>query len=129
MTMWRAMSQTFSLIRMDGLVISDRMEGAFSYLRRTQGLLFCAELAENRALWIRPGGGVHTFGMRFPIDVMFLDEHLVVLAVRTNVGPWRVRWAPRHTRSTVEIAAGRVERIGLKAGDELFVQPGEPNHV
>ncbi len=113
----------FTLFRVDGLVISDRMVGAFSFLHRARGLLGKRKLSGSHALWFRPGGSVHTFGMRFPIDVLFLDENLTVLALAEEVKPWRVKCAPSDTCSTVEFAAGRIAQMGVQKDDELFIQP------
>ena len=111
----------YTLVRHDGLVVSSRMEGAFSFLHRARGLLMRG-LSSNGALWLRPGGSVHTFGMCFPIDVLFLNEDYTILAVAENIKPWRIKLAPINTRSTIELEAGRIARIGLHAGDKLFIK-------
>jgi uncharacterized membrane protein (UPF0127 family) len=58
--------------------------------------------------------------MRFPIDVVFLDRELAVVAVRDSVPPWRTA-AKRGARSTLELPAGEAKRRGLAVGDRLSV--------
>ena len=61
---------------------------------------------------------VHTFGMRFPIDVAICDRDMVVIAV-TRLRPWRMSVPRRGGRSVIEAEAGAFERWGLKVGDRL----------
>jgi uncharacterized membrane protein (UPF0127 family) len=61
---------------------------------------------------------VHTFGMRFPIDVAFCDERMVVVDVAT-LSPWRMSMPRRRCHSIVEAEAGAFERWGLRVGDKL----------
>lgn len=74
------------------------------------------------ALLLRPAYAVHTFGMRFSIDVAFLDEDLVVLAQRRSVPPWRLTGPHRRCRCIIEAEAGSFERWGLSDGDKLEVE-------
>ena len=73
------------------------------------------------ALLIRKCRSVHTFGMRFPIDVAFLDGEDRVVSVATVV-PKRVTAPRMSSRSVVEARAGSFERWGLRIGDELEVR-------
>lgn len=107
--------------RQDGEVVVAHVHGAFSFLRRLRGLIGLKQLPGHSALWLKPGGSVHTCGMRIAIDVVFLDEEFRVLATHPNVQPWQCRLAPRCTRSTLELAAGRIANIGLSTGDQLRV--------
>ena len=67
---------------------------------------------------IKPASSVHTWFMRFPIDVVFLDRQLTVLKVRTHMRPWRA--ASRFgAKSALELAAGECDRLGLEVGDRL----------
>jgi uncharacterized membrane protein (UPF0127 family) len=59
--------------------------------------------------------------MRFPIDAIFLDRELRVLAVRRALGPWRVA-GRRGTRGVLELAAGEAERRGIHVGMQLLLE-------
>jgi len=72
-------------------------------------------------LWIVPCDGVHTFGMRFPIDLVFVDAVGVIRRVDPRVVPWRVRICPG-ARCVIELAAGRAQALGIVAGDRLEIR-------
>ena len=66
-----------------------------------------------------PGGGIHTLGMQFTIDVVFLNVHRRVLAVAAKVVPQRLKFAPAGTRYTLELAAGMTAQHQLQPGQTL----------
>src|SRR5215213_268553 len=81
---------------------------ARTFGKRCIGLLNRSSLAVDEGLMLIPGGSVHTFGMRFAIDLIFLDGQFKVLKIAPRVRPWRAAIAPRGTRYVLELAAGRV---------------------
>lgn len=83
-----------------------------------RGLLGRRALPGGEGVLLSPAASVHTFCMRFPIDVVFLDGGLAVLGVAPHVPPWRAR-AHRGARHVLELAAGEAERVGLAAGVRL----------
>lgn len=87
---------------------------ARSLLSRTRGLAGLDDLPDRAALLIPRCRSVHTFGMRFVIDVIFLDGDRRVVRVEPYVPPRRVVWA-RAARAVVETRAGEAERF-LAAG-------------
>lgn len=89
-----------------------------------KGLLGRSELSGNEGILLRPCGSVHTFFMRFPIDVVFCDRELRVLSVAHEVQPWRGA-AKRGAKVGIELAAGEAARRGVEAGAALrLVLPG-----
>jgi uncharacterized protein len=88
---------------------------------RFRGLLGRRTLPPGEGLLLRPSNSVHTFFMRFPIDVVFLDGDLEVVAVAPAVRPWRVR-AQRGARAVLELPAGEAAKSGLVSGDRLAVE-------
>ena len=96
-------------------VVCERCLVADSALRRMRGLLGRRGLASGEGLLLRPASSVHTFFMLFPIDVVFLDRHGVVLKVAEAVPPWRAV-ACRGAKAVVELAAGEAARRGIRAG-------------
>ena len=75
------------------------------------------------ALLLRPARSIHTVGMRFPIDVAWCDDDLVVLRVAT-VGRHRLTAPVRRARAILEAEAGSFARWGLAPGDRLEVRDG-----
>ncbi|WP_330332361.1 DUF192 domain-containing protein [Streptomyces sp. NBC_00536] len=102
------------------------LEIAASYRARTRGLLGRDGIGGDgaaRALLLTPAGSVHTFGMRFAIDVAYLDRRLRVLAVRTMV-PGRLGLPRVRSRHVLEAAAGAMAGWGLRPGVTVSVAAG-----
>ncbi len=104
----------------DGTVVCARCAVADSAWRRTKGLLGRASLDEEEGILLRPGGSIHMFFMRFPIDAVFLDRDLHVLRVAAGLKPWRMA-SKRGAKAVLELPAGRCARIGLGAGARLVI--------
>ncbi len=101
-----------------GAVLAAGAELAGTSRQRRTGLLKRESLPAGEGLWIAPCEGVHTFGMRFAIDVLFLDRRGAVLKARPHMGPGRMSlcvWA----HSVLELPAGTIAATGTKTGDRL----------
>lgn len=105
-----------------GAMLARRLYCPRRFWARNLGLLARPPLREGEALWLDPCGGIHTWGVRYPIDVLFLDRQHCILAVARQVRPWRVVLAPPGTRSVVELPGGGA--AGAEAGDRLEMLPG-----
>jgi len=104
-------------------VVAERVWRADTFVSRLVGLLGRDGLMESEALWISPCKGIHTIGMTFPIDVVFLSREMRVVALRENVAPWRATRFFRSATSVLELAAGSIRRSGVAVGDQMgFVQ-------
>ncbi len=86
--------------------------------KRRTGLLKHENLPEGEGLWIVPCEAVHTFGMKFPIDVLYLDRKRRVLKVREAMAPWRMSACLR-AHSVLELPAGMAGKTGTTKGDQL----------
>ena len=86
---------------------------------RLLGLLKETSLEPYEGLWVYPSQAVHTFGMRFPIDVAFLDRHLRVKRIYHQLVPWRWTRLVWRAQSVLELAGGVLARTGTEVGDEL----------
>jgi uncharacterized membrane protein (UPF0127 family) len=104
----------------DGRVVCERCLIADGPFARMRGLLGRKELPGGEGILLRPAGSVHTFFMRFPIDVVFLDRELRVVAIAADVPPWRTRGA-RGAKAVVELPAGEASRRGLAEGDTVVL--------
>lgn len=92
---------------------------------RSKGLLGRNGLAPGEGLWIVPCEAVHTFGMRFSIDLVYLDRSKRVRKVRSNVRPWRVSGC-FSAHSVLELAGGTIRKTQTEAGDRLEFSPADP---
>jgi uncharacterized protein len=106
------------VVRDDGSAVCDECFVADTVLTRMRGLLGRPPLRPGEGLMLRPASAIHTWFMRFPIDVLFLNRDLVVTAVAEDVAPWRMR-ARRRSRSVLELASGETRRLGIRSGDRL----------
>ncbi|WP_369391598.1 DUF192 domain-containing protein [Streptomyces sp. CG1] len=95
------------------------LEIAASYRARTKGLLGRDSVVG--VLLLSPASGVHTFGMRIPIDVAYLDRRLTVRAVRT-MKPGRLGLPRLRARHVLEAEAGTMAGWGLRAGVRVSVE-------
>jgi len=102
-------------------VLGDAIDVADTSAKRRTGLLKHAGLAAGEGLWIVPCESVHTFFMKFPIDLVYLGKDRKVRKVRHAVKPWRLS-ACLSAHSILELPAGAAEKTGTRAGDELAVE-------
>ncbi len=103
-----------------GAVIARQLLTAFDSASRRKGLLGRESLAEGTALIIAPSNAVHTFFMRFPIDIAFVSKDGRVLKVRHAVPQRRATLALR-AYAVVEMPAGTLQKLDTRAGDSLLV--------
>ena len=105
---------------------ADRFSGlasvklADSFWTRLVGLLSRSSINQDEGLLIVPCASIHTFFMRFPIDLVFLDKECRVVGTSGNVKPNRIRLAPKNTHSVLEIAEGNVKKTGIHLDDLLI---------
>ncbi|MEU3658268.1 DUF192 domain-containing protein [Streptomyces sp. NPDC032940] len=102
-----------------GPAVAVPLEIAASYRARTKGLLGRSSI--DGALLLTPAGSVHTFRMRFPIDVAYLDRRLRVIAVRT-MRPGRLGLPRLRARHVLEAGAGAMAEWGVRAGVRVEVR-------
>jgi uncharacterized membrane protein (UPF0127 family) len=94
---------------------------ADSYFRRLIGLLGKTKkwARAGQGLWIVPSHGVHTIGMLFPIDLIFLDREMNVVHLEEHVMPFRISRVSLRSHSVLELPAHTVFRTGTCIGDQL----------
>ncbi|MFH1193001.1 MAG: DUF192 domain-containing protein [Candidatus Jorgensenbacteria bacterium] len=99
-----------------GTVMSARVAVARTFGEKSTGL---RGGTEPSALFMKTRWGIHTFGMRFSIDCLVLDDGFAVVAVRENVAPNRFFfWNPRY-RNVLEFPAGTIRKTGTRVGDKM----------
>ena len=97
---WRLVSET------TGKTVVAQLKIADGFWSRLVGLQFRRPLPSDAGLLLVPCNSVHTCFVRFPVDVVFLDNRGCVLAVRHNLRPWRLAFGPRKTHAVLEMIAG-----------------------
>src|SRR3954453_20446420 len=106
-----------------GTQLADFVRLAGDRRNRRKGLLGRECLGSGEGLWIVPCEAVHTFWMRFPIDLIYLDRKHRVVKTRSNVGPWRLSGCLR-AHSVLELAAGSIRGTQTIRGDRLSIDFG-----
>jgi uncharacterized protein len=109
-------------LRTERRVVCERCSVASTPLARMRGLLGRSDLERGEGLLLRPAASVHTFFMRFPIDVVFLGRDGEVLKVAAQLPPWRTAGA-RGAKTALELPAGEAARVGLSVGDRVTSSP------
>jgi uncharacterized membrane protein (UPF0127 family) len=107
-----------------GKLLADRANIADTSATRRTGLLKHTGLAPGEGLWIVPSEGVHTFGMNFTIDVVFLNKQRIVLKTRPHMVKSRISLCLR-AHSVVELPAGTLDESGTAKGDQLELEKYE----
>src|ERR1035438_6561436 len=105
-----------------GTVLATCLEVADSGPKRSKGLLGREGLAPGEGLWIVPCESVHTFFMRFPIDLVYLDRRNRIKKVRSAVGAWRMS-ACLSAHSVLELPTGTIRETQTQPGDLLEFLP------
>ena len=99
-------------------LLANRAQIADTSRSRKVGLLKHDRLENGEGLWITPCEGVHTAGMKFPIDVLFLDKRRKVLKIRAAMPRWRIS-ACLFAHSVLELPSGTAAATATSAGDQL----------
>jgi len=102
-------------------VLGRAIDVADSSAKRRTGLLKHTKLEPGEGLWIVPCESVHTFFMKFPIDLVYLDKNRKVRKVRKAVPAWRFSGCLT-AHSVLELPAGTTEETGTQAGDILEIE-------
>src|ERR1700721_2183481 len=99
-------------------MLADRAQIADTSKTRKTGLLKHQRLESGEGLWITPCEGVHTVGMKFPIDVLFLDKKRKVVKIRAAMPRWRMA-ACFSAHSVLGLPRGTAAATNTTAGDQL----------
>lgn len=104
--------------------LASRAEVAETSAARSKGLLGRTEFPPGSGIWIVPCESVHTFFMKFPIDLVYIDRKRRVKKVRSSVRPWRLS-ACLSARSIIELPAGTILLTQTATGDQLEFSPAD----
>ena len=114
---------TFKLINQtQACVLADRVEIAHNFFTRARGLMGRKSLIEGSTLWIKDCTHVHTFFMKFSIDLLFVDQSLKVKRIFLNARPWHHFFLGTWKSDSVfEFQAGALKKCSVNEGDQLYV--------
>lgn len=104
----------------NGRELSDNVIEAERIFDRMVGLIGKESFDKGEALWIRPCKGIHTFGVRFPIDALFLDADNTVAASRHYIHPNRISAIIKRAKTVLELPAGTLADTETREGDTIL---------
>ncbi|MGE5190327.1 MAG: DUF192 domain-containing protein [Gemmatimonadota bacterium] len=104
-------------------VLGDAVRVADSFASRARGLLGAERLPPGEGLWIARCRSIHSFGMRFAFDALFLDRGGTVIAVYRRFARNRVSRMFARARGVLELPAGTIEGSGTEVGDVIELLP------
>ncbi len=102
-----------------GAVLAHRAQWARSLWARGLGLMFRSQMSEGEGLVLVGSKSIHTFFMRFPIDVLFAAEDGRVLLCCERMPPWRISALVPRSRYVIELPSGTIHDTGTRIGDRL----------
>lgn len=108
-----------ALNRSSGKELARKLLIAGTAFSRAKGLLGRDALLEGEGLLIRPCKGIHTFFMKFPIDVVFLDKNNRIIETVENIPPHRMTNVLFLATSAIELPAGTVLASESAVGNEV----------
>ena len=115
------MKQVTVTIPEKAVTIGSAIGLADTFSSRLFGLLGKTGLEPGSGILIRPSSGVHTIGMKFPIDVVGLDRRLRVLKVWRRLPSWRITSVSFRIHSMLELAPGQIDDCRIEPGDQLAI--------
>jgi len=104
---------------------------ARTHWTRFRGLMAtdASRFRRGQGLWISPSHGVHTFAMRFPIDVIYLDQERIVIHIEEEVRPWRLAAIRVRATSVLELPTGMIRESQTELGDQVDIFLERPLHT
>lgn len=100
-------------------IILPHIDKTETFLERTRGLLGCKELKDGHGLLIAQCSSIHTFFMKIPIDVAFLDKDNTIVKIKPNLKPYTIAMS-LGAASVLEMMSGQISLINIHEGDQLI---------
>jgi len=102
-----------------------RVIKAKSIIGRLRGLLGTSKPYEEKVLYICPCSGIHTFGMQYPIDAVFMDKNKTVSRIFLSLKPNKITKINRFDKAVLEFPAGSALKFSIQIGDKLSIKCDE----
>lgn len=109
--------------------LATKVRKADNFLTRLVGLLKRTHLGPEEALWLTPSKGIHTIGMKFPIDVVFLTKSNEVIGLISGMPPYRISSVHFRGYSVIELPNGTIRKSRTEIGDKLEISLAEVSEM
>ncbi len=109
--------------------LATKVRKADNFLTRLVGLLKRKHLGPEEALWLMPSKGIHTIGMKFPIDVVFLTRDNHVVGLMSGLPPYRISAIHLRGYSVLELPNGTIKKSRTELGDQFEISLAEVSAI
>jgi uncharacterized membrane protein (UPF0127 family) len=109
--------------------LATKVRKADNFFTRLVGLLKRTHLGPEEALWLMPSKGIHTIGMKFPIDVVFLTKSNEVIGLISGMPPYRISSVHFRGYSVIELPNGTIRKSRTEIGDKLEISLAEVSEM
>jgi len=109
--------------------LATKVRKADNFLTRLVGLLKRSHLGPEEALWLMPSKGIHTIGMKFPIDVVFLTKDNQVVGLISGLAPYRISAIHLTGYSVLELPNGTIRKSRTELGDQFEISLAEVSEI
>lgn len=100
----------------NGQTIAESIESANTFFKRLKGLMFRQQLTNGCGLYLHPCKSIHTFFMKFPIDVLYIDKNWNVVGLEEQLKPGTIGKKFLGSASVIELESGSIKKNGIKEG-------------
>jgi uncharacterized protein len=122
--------QDMRLVNLDtGAVLAERVEIASTFWKRLRGLMFTSGLAGGTGLYLQPCRSVHTFFMKYSIDVIHLDDSFRIVGLEHSIKPGQIGSSYHGTASIVELPEGMIVKTCTAVGQAVQFEREEKEDV
>lgn len=109
--------------------LATKVRKADNFVTRLVGLLKRTTLGPEEALWLMPSKGIHTIGMKFPIDVVFLNKDHQVVGLVSGMAPYRLSSVHLRSFSVLELPNGTIRKSHTEIGDQFEISLAEVSEI
>lgn len=100
-------------------IISQNVVVADTFFKRLKGLMFTKELPDQSSLHIIPCSEIHTFNMRYSIDILYLDANNKILDINEELQPGKIGKRVKNAVSVIELPSGKIKKLDIKVGQAV----------
>ncbi|MEH7094850.1 DUF192 domain-containing protein [Neobacillus vireti] len=99
-----------------GQVIAESIEPAETFFKRFKGLMFRKNLSPNSGLYLRPCNSIHTFFMKFPIDVLYINDHGKIVGIEEQLEPGKIGKRFPGAAAVIELPINSIKAFEITEG-------------
>ena len=100
-------------------VIAEHVKGAYTFWSRFKGLMLTESMPENAALHIYPCTSIHTFFMKYCIDILYLDKEKKIVGIEKELEPGKIGKKWMNAKSVIELPAGTINKTSMVIGQKV----------